>query len=1221
MLPAAPPADPKVFISYARSDGEAYATALRERLEAAGIPLWQDRVGEEGGRDWWLQITEALDKVEFMVLIMTPRAMQSEMVRKEWRYARQRGVCVYPVKAAPDLDFASLPRWIRDSHFYELGYNSARLDKGPEWRKFLADLNEHCEIPRVPFMAEDLPTDHVPRTGELNALLGILLDERREAPVAVTAALRGAGGYGKTALANAICHDEHIQQAFDDGVLWVTLGERPDNLIGRVIDLIEVLSGERPGFTGIDAASARLAELLADRDILMVIDDIWDSVHLKPFMQGGKRCARLITTRNTHVLPPDAHKVDVDAMRSDEAVKLLSDGLPITAPDMKALRKLASRLGEWALLLKLAKGVLRERVNNGQPLRDALAYVEKALDKRGLVAFDARNAEVRGMAVTKTLEISLELLRDDERARYFELAIFPEDIEIPLATLEKLWGATGGLDDFDTEELCNALFDLSLLLTFDPNTRHIRLHDIMRSYLRGKVQDQIPALHSRFLDAYDLDRWADLPIDEPYLWDHLAYHLAEAGLTDELIETVKDLRYLATKAHLRSVYATEGDLYTVWRTTLIIGAWWEMLKYGFANAAHILDRCVSLEETLSTLYCRLQNISPELSGPLKRLEQELPRPYLAPWHKLPDLPHPALSRTLSGHTSTILGCVYLAKLIISASEDKTLKVWDTHTGAEQLTLAGHKAAVNCCVVSPDGALIYSASEDDTLKVWDAQTGAERGTFTGHSGAVKGCALSPDGDYLVSASNDRTLRIWDTQTCAERQVLRGHTNSLNCCAVSPNGEFIVSGSSDRTLKVWDAKTGAERFTLAGHTGAILGCAVSPDSTFIVSSSADHKLKIWDAHTGTERRTLIGHKGLVNRCAIGSDGTLIVSASNDKTVKLWDVQSGAERATLAGHTAWVNACAISPSGDFVVSGAWDSTLKVWDVRSLDAQAAQSDHSSTVYGCAVSPDGDFVVSAAYDKTLKIWDAQTGQERITLTGHGGRVTNCLISASGELIVSSSYDRNLRLWDAKTGERRAILKGHGDRVLDCALSPDDDFIVSASLDKTLKIWDARTGKERLTLSGHGGPVICCAAAPDFVVSGSYDQTLRVWDARTGAERSRFVDRTGSIRNCAVDASGSVVVTSYNNGLLKVWDLQSGEVRLTLSRHNGDVRGCALSPAGDLIVSVCEDGTLKVWKMADGCCLTTLHVDGPLNACVFHPDGERIVAAGNRGVYFLRLVR
>ena len=209
---------PRVFLSYARSDGERLASDLRMRLQAEGIPLWQDRVGMEGGRDWWLQITEALDVVEFMVLVMTPAAMQSETVRKEWRYARQQGVCVYPVKGVPDLDFNSLPHWMRSAHFYDLDY---------EWQKLVNDLNTRCQQARVPFMVEDLPADYVARPQEYEALIEKLLDQRREEPVAITAALRGAGGYGKTTMAKALCHDERIQQAFDDGILWVTLGENP----------------------------------------------------------------------------------------------------------------------------------------------------------------------------------------------------------------------------------------------------------------------------------------------------------------------------------------------------------------------------------------------------------------------------------------------------------------------------------------------------------------------------------------------------------------------------------------------------------------------------------------------------------------------------------------------------------------------------------------------------------------------------------------------------------------------------------------------------------------------------------------------------------------------------------------------------------------------------------------------------------------------------------
>jgi hypothetical protein len=395
---------PRVFLSYARTDGEPFATQLRKRLEAEHIPLWQDRVGMEGGRDWWQQITEALDKVEFMVLVMTPAAMRSEMVRKEWRYARQQGVCVYPVKGNPDLDFKSLPHWMRSAHFYDLDY---------EWQKLVNDLNTRCQQPRVPFMVEDLPADYVPRPQEFGALIDRLLDQQREEPVAITAALRGAGGYGKTTMTKAICHDERIQQAFDDGILWVTLGENPGNLVGKVEDLIYMLNQERPGFTGIDAAGARLAELLADRDILLVVDDVWDAIHLKPFLRGGKRCARLITTRNEDVLPSNTQSLVVDAMQPGEAVQLLSSGLQtdaFTTTDMQALHGLVARLGEWALLLKLANGVLRDRVGRGEALANALIYLNKALDKRGLTAFDAENAQARDAAVSATLRVSLELL-------------------------------------------------------------------------------------------------------------------------------------------------------------------------------------------------------------------------------------------------------------------------------------------------------------------------------------------------------------------------------------------------------------------------------------------------------------------------------------------------------------------------------------------------------------------------------------------------------------------------------------------------------------------------------------------------------------------------------------------------------------------------------------------------------------------------------------------
>ena len=76
------PSEPRVFVSYARKDGEEFATRLRKRLETEHpeITLWQDRARMEGGVGWWKQITEALDKVHFLMLVMTPAAMQSTIL-------------------------------------------------------------------------------------------------------------------------------------------------------------------------------------------------------------------------------------------------------------------------------------------------------------------------------------------------------------------------------------------------------------------------------------------------------------------------------------------------------------------------------------------------------------------------------------------------------------------------------------------------------------------------------------------------------------------------------------------------------------------------------------------------------------------------------------------------------------------------------------------------------------------------------------------------------------------------------------------------------------------------------------------------------------------------------------------------------------------------------------------------------------------------------------
>ena len=382
---------------------------------------------------------------------------------------------------------------MRRTHFVD-------SDEPDQWRRFVRTLEAPCKATRAPFMVEKLPDVFVRRPRELDQLVASLLDQTGVEPVAITAALKGAGGYGKTTLARAICHEEAIQNAFDDGILWVTLGEQPGDVQSRVVDLIEVLTTERPGFTTLDAAVTRLGEVIGERRMLIVIDDVWQAAHARPFLQVGRNCARLITTRNRDVLPPNAKPLDVDAMEASEAVKLLRFGLP--DGEDAAFASLAQRLGEWPLLLKLVNGALHKRVAAGQALAAALAWVNAGLDSRGLTFFDARDPVERGDAVAKTLGVGLELFTDDERAHFAELAIFPEDLDVPLSVVETLWSRTAGLNEFDAELLCTRLYDQSLLLSLDLATRRIRLHDVIRGYLQAEQKERLPTLHAELIEAY-----------------------------------------------------------------------------------------------------------------------------------------------------------------------------------------------------------------------------------------------------------------------------------------------------------------------------------------------------------------------------------------------------------------------------------------------------------------------------------------------------------------------------------------------------------------------------------------------------------------------------------------------------------------------------------------------------------------------------------------------
>jgi WD40 repeat protein len=830
-------------------------------------------------------------------------------------------------------------------------------------------------------------------------------------------------------------------------------------------------------------------------------------------------------------------------------------------------------------------------------------------------------------AIATTLRLSFELLNQENYTRYSQLAIFPENVEIPLYIVQRLWQ----LSQFKTQKMCEQFANLSLLLDFNLVKKSIRLHEIILEYLRAKHSRDLVQTHNQLLGSYRLKKWADLPTHDWYMWDYLAYHSFQAQRHEELLETIKDLRYVAVKMQLKGTVAVESDLLKA-REIAGNDQQLQILHKNLSASSHILSRCPNLEDVINTLYIRLQH-EEQLENIVQALEPELSHPYFTTWQgrsTLPDLPHPLLVRTLVGHTAPIRACAVSrdGKRIVSASKDETVRIWDSKTGKELLVIEGHKGEVFGCAFSPDGTKIVSCSfVDNTVRVWDAETGTNR--WTREHKRVWDCAVTPDSKWVVSVSTFGKLKVWDIKNGEEKltRVYKGK-HEVYSCAITPDGnEVILPSTEAKSLTKVDLQTGKKHKLVENDMG-IEACAVSPDGQWIVASDSEGKLKVWEMATGNLKMELKGHKNSVLGCAISHNGKWIVSASHDKTLKIWDSDTGNEQQNLKAHADEVWDCAISPNDEWLVSASVDGTLKIWEARlekveEPSERKRREQQRQKVAWLALSPNKEYLVKALKDENiLVVQDVETEKEKAKLEGHRDKLMSCAVSPDSRYILSSSMDHTLKLWDAQTGKELSPLKGHKKGLNHCAFSPDGKKIVSASDDDTLIIWDIQNPKKPKVLEvlkGHGRAVACCIFTPDGnqIVSASDDGTLKIWEVKTGEVLFSFEVHNEPIWHCQVSPDGNTIVSASVDKTLRVLELKTGEVRAVLRGHSDAVRCSAINPRGNLVLSASYDKSLKVWDIVTGECLTTFFADNRLRVCEWFDD-EHIIAGGLSGTYFLK---
>jgi WD40 repeat protein len=549
---------------------------------------------------------------------------------------------------------------------------------------------------------------------------------------------------------------------------------------------------------------------------------------------------------------------------------------------------------------------------------------------------------------------------------------------------------------------------------------------------------------------------------------------------------------------------------------------------------------------------------------------------------------------------------------------------------EKYVLPGHTDGVNKVHFSPQGSLVVTASRDRTARLWNAATGKATVTLQGHGGQVYWAEFSPDGKRVVTASSDKTARLWNAETGKTIVSLDGHDSDVYQASFSPDARYVVTASADKTARLWNVETGKTIVTLAGHDSQLYWAEFSPDGKRVVTASADKTARLWNAETGKTIVTLTGHDGEVVQARFSPNGRRIATASWDRTARLWDGLTGKIIATLKGHEDGVGRVAFSPDGKLLVTTSADKTARLWDGPTGNARAVLKGHQGHVYDAAFSPDGHWLVTAADDGTARLWDLVTEKDVIhsglgqvfkvfmptqkadvIFGGHMGRVWSAHFSPDGRYVATASEDDKVRIWHVAPSIIMTVLKGHTGHVHKAIFAPDGRRLVTVSDDGTARIWDGKTGNEIAVLTGHEGAVWYAVFSQDGqrFVTTSTDGTARVWDSDTGRLLHTLRGHEGLVNHAHFSPDGQQVVTGGKEGTTRIWNVASGESVAVLRGHQGPVNFAEFSHDGRRILTASQDSTARLWNATTGELVASLAHRGPVINAAFSPDDRRLVTA------------
>ncbi|KJE97182.1 mitogen-activated protein kinase organizer 1 [Capsaspora owczarzaki ATCC 30864] len=285
------------------------------------------------------------------------------------------------------------------------------------------------------------------------------------------------------------------------------------------------------------------------------------------------------------------------------------------------------------------------------------------------------------------------------------------------------------------------------------------------------------------------------------------------------------------------------------------------------------------------------------------------------------------------------------------------------------TLKGHQGAVTAVRFNPAGTYCVSGGADKTVNLWNPHSGMLLKTYIGHGHEVLDLATASNNEWIVSCGGDKTVIQWDVASGNILRKLRGHLARVNCLGLNADNTVVVSGSYDATVRIWDLKSNMRDPVQTMKEAKDSICSIHIMNHEMVVGSVDGSIRIYDVRVGRVTTDTIGSP--VTSVRFSSDGNCILASTLDSAVRLLDKDLGKLLGTYSGHVneSYKLDSTFALNDSHVLSGSEDGKLFVWSLVEAKIIQTIAAHKGAVQGVSHHPFEPSVLTSAVDGLIKVW------------------------------------------------------------------------------------------------------------------------------------------------------------------------------------------------------------------------------------------------------------